>query len=221
VYRVIRTDRDGHGLRGVADEAGARPALASRAWIAITATLPQETHMPTTTISPVEGSVARFTADPEAGRAQPAVTAELANGRARLSSGPFNWDADLGLAIGGSNLAPSPTAYLLGALAGCAAVFLADTLAPLYGVTVDGVSATARCSSDAAGLLGIDGRDPALGEIQLDVVVSSPDPAERLEPVFAAWRERCPIYLALLRPNAISLSFAMDGEPTAQKGAPV
>lgn len=175
--------------------------------------------MPTGTISPLEGSIAKFTSEPDAGRARPAVTAELANGRARLSSGPFNWDADLGLAIGGSNLAPSPTAYLLGALAGCAAVFLADTLAPLFGVTVDGVSATARCSSDAAGLLGIDGRDPALGDIQLDVVVSSTDPAERLEPMFEAWRERCPIFLALLRANAISLSFAIDGEQTAGKGA--
>ena len=163
--------------------------------------------MSTTTISPLEGSIAKFTADPEAGRARPAVTADLVNGRARLSSGPFNWDADLGLAIGGGNLAPSPTAYLLGALAGCAVAFLADTLAPLFGVTVDGISATARCSSDASGLLGIDGRDPALGGIELDVVVRSPEPAERLEPVFAAWRERCPIYLALLRPNDVSIAF--------------
>lgn len=165
--------------------------------------------MSTTTVSPLEGSVAKFTADPEAGIARPAVTAEFVNGRARLSSGPFNWDADLGLAVGGGNLAPSPTAYLLGALAGCAAVFLADTLAPLFGVTVEGVSATAKCRSDTGGLLGIDGRDPALGEIELDVVVRSPDRAEKLEPLFAAWRERCPIFLALLRPNDVSVSFAI------------
>lgn len=175
--------------------------------------------MSTTTLSPLEGSIAKFTAEPEAGRARPAVTADLINGRARLSSGPFNWDADLGLAIGGSNLAPSPTAYLLGALAGCAAVFLADTLAPLFGVTVAGVKATARCSSDSGGLLGIDGRDASLADIELDVVVTSPDPAERLEPMFAAWRERCPIFLALLRPNAVSVSFKTDGEALAQLGA--
>lgn len=175
--------------------------------------------MPTMTISPLEGAIARFAADPEAGKARPEVTAELVNGRARLSSGPFNWDADLGLALGGGNLAPSPTAYLLGALAGCAVAFLADTLAPLFGVTVDGITATARCSSDTSGLLGIDGRDPALAEIDLAVVVTSADPAERLEPMFAAWRERCPIYLALLRPNDVSLSFAIAGDETAEKGA--
>ena len=174
--------------------------------------------MPTMTISPLAESVARFTADPAAGKARPAVTAELANGRARLSSGPFNWDADLGLALGGGNLAPSPTAYLLGALAGCAVAFLADTLAPLFDVTLDGVSATARSSSDASGLLGIDGRDPALGEIELSVVVSSPDPADRLEPMFQAWRDRCPIYLALLRPNDVALTFAIEGDSKTQKG---
>ena len=158
-------------------------------------------------ISPLDASIAKLTADPAAGIARPAVTAELVNGRARLSSGPFNWDADLGPAVGGGNLAPSPTAYLLGALVGCAAVFLADTLAPLFGVTVDGVSATATCSSDTGGLLGIDGRDPALGDIELDVVVTSPDPAEKLEPVFEAWRQRCPIFLALLRPNDVAVKF--------------
>src|ERR687890_20957 len=104
--------------------------------------------MTTMTMSPLEGSVARFTADPEAGKARPAVTAELVNGRARLSSGPFNWDADLGIGLGGGNLAPSPTAYLLGALAGCAVAFLADTLAPEFGVEVDDITAVARCASD-------------------------------------------------------------------------
>jgi hypothetical protein len=37
--------------------------------------------------------------------------------------------------------------------------------------------------------------------------------------MFAAWRERCPIYLALLRPNDVSLSFAIAGDETAEKGA--
>ena len=163
--------------------------------------------MTTATSSPLDASIAKFTADPAAGMASPTVTAELTNGLARMSSGPFNWDADLGLAVGGSNLAPSPTAYLLGALAGCAAVFLADTLAPLFGVTIEGISATAKATSDAGGLLGIDGRDPALLGIQLDIVVRSPDSAQRLEPVFSAWRERCPIFLALLRPNDVSVAF--------------
>lgn len=150
-------------------------------------------------------------ADPAAGVTTPSVTATLLNGHARLSSGPFNWESDLGPGIGGENLAPSPTAYLLGALAGCGVVFMRDTLAPQFGVTLEDVKATASCRSDIAGLLGIAGTDPVLREIQLHIAVRSRDPAERLEAMFAAWRERCPIYLSLLNPNPVTTDFAVAG----------
>ena len=151
---------------------------------------------------------ARFRADPATARSTPAVTASLVNGRARLSAGPFNWDADLPLTLGGENLAPSPTAYLLGALAGCAVAFLHDTLAPLFDVRVDDVTAVARCSSDQRGLLGLDGVTPDLADLALEIQVSSPSPQGRVEAMLAAWRERCPIYLALLKPQTIALTIA-------------
>ena len=155
-------------------------------------------------------TVEKLRDDPNAGVANPSVTASLANGHARLSSGPFNWDCDLGPAIGGENLAPSPTAYLLGALAGCGVVFLRDTLAPQFCVTLTEIEATASCRADAAGLLGIDGANPALQDIALAIRVTSPDPAERLDPMLAAWRERCPIYLSLINPNPIALDVKFD-----------
>jgi len=153
----------------------------------------------------ISESVAKFRADPTAGVTTPSVTATLLNGHARLSSGPFNWESDLGPAVGGENLAPSPTAYLLGALAACGVVFLRDTLAPLFDVTLDDVQATATCRADVAGLLGIEGTNSALEQIELSITVSSTDPAERLDAMFAAWKERCPIYLALINPNAVAL----------------
>jgi uncharacterized OsmC-like protein len=150
---------------------------------------------------------ARFRADASSARSAPAVTATLANGRARLTAGSFNWDADLPVALGGENLAPSPTAYLLGALAGCAVAFLRDTLAPQFDVRIEGITAVARCTSDARGLLGIDEVAPDLADLALEVRLESPDPAERTEPMLRAWRERCPIYLALLKPNAVRVEF--------------
>jgi len=155
----------------------------------------------------IEASIDKFTADPGAGRSAPAVTAVLANGRARLSAGPFNWDADLAPALGGANQAPSPTAYLLGALAGCAVAFIRDTLAPQLGLRIDDVSATARCTADARGLLGMDGAVPDLGGLAVDITVVSAEPEERLRELFALWTARCPIYLALLRPNAVEATF--------------
>jgi uncharacterized OsmC-like protein len=150
----------------------------------------------------------RFRADRATARTSPSVTATLANGHARLTAGPFNWDADLPIAIGGGNLAPSPTAYLLGALAGCGVAFLHDTLAPEYGVRIDAITAVARCKADMAGLVGIDGALPDLTDIELEVQVVTPDSEATTAPMFAAWRERCPIYLALRNPNAISLSLS-------------
>jgi len=146
----------------------------------------------------------RFRAEPDSARGAPSVTATLVNGRARLSSGAFNWEADLPPALGGANLAPSPTAYLLGALAGCAVAFLHDTLAPQLGVRIEDVSAVARCSTDSRGLLGMDGVAPDLANIELDIRISSPDPEARIEELYQVWLERCPIYLAIGSPNMIA-----------------
>jgi uncharacterized OsmC-like protein len=139
-------------------------------------------------------------------RSTPTVTASLVNGRARLSAGPFNWDADLPLTLGGENLAPSPTAYLLGALAGCAVAFLSDTLAPQFDVQIDDVAAVARCSTDQRGLLGLDGIAPDLADLALEIRVSSQSAEDRVAAMLAAWRDRCPIYLALLNAQPVALT---------------
>lgn len=158
------------------------------------------------TISAHSEAAERFRTDPSTAQGTPAVTATLANGRARLSAGPFNWDADLPAAIGGTNLAPSPTAYLLGALAGCGVAFMNDTLAPQFGVRIDGITAVARCSTDLRGLLGMDDASPELGDLALDIEITTPDGEDKTGPMFEAWRERCPIFLALVRPRTVSLT---------------
>src|SRR4029079_9783598 len=121
---------------------------------------------------------AAFREDPAKARSAPTVTATLANGRARLSARSFNGDADLPAILGGENLAPSPTAYLLGALAGCAVAFLRDTLAPQFGVEIDDVRAVASGSSDWRGLIGLDGVAPDLAELKLDIKVATSSPAD-------------------------------------------
>lgn len=152
----------------------------------------------------IAASEERFRSDPSSARAAPAATATLANGRARISAGAFNWDADLPAQLGGENLSPSPTAYLLGALAGCAVAFMADTLAPQLDVRLEGMTATARGSFDFRGLLGIDGVAPDLSELGLEISLISPDPQDRIEALYAAFLERCPIYLALTKPMDVT-----------------
>ena len=154
----------------------------------------------------IRQTVSLFEEQPEKARSKPTVTAHTDGSQAAMEAGPFSWNSDLPEPIGGTNQAPSPTALLLSALAGCAVVFIRDTLAPQLGVRVDAVEATAQCEADARGLLGMAGAAPDLQDIQLDIRVQSPDGEGDVQRLYEAWRERCPIYLALTKTMDVSLN---------------
>jgi len=156
----------------------------------------------------IEETVRLLREQPDKGHSRPAVTARTDGSQAVLEAGPFTWRADLPAMLGGTNEAPSPTAMLLGALAGCAAVFIKDTLAPQLGVRVEAVEATASAEADAGGLLGLDGVPPDLSDIGIEVRITSPDGDEAIERLLGAWRERCPVYLALTKPMPVSVTRA-------------
>lgn len=148
---------------------------------------------------------------PEKAQVRPAVTARADEGRAVIEAGSFSWHADLPGLLGGSNQAPSPTLLLLGALAGCAVVFIRDTLGPLLNVQITDVHATVRCRTDFRGLLGLDGAPPDLEDIELGIEIVSPD--ERgVDSVFQAWVERCPVYLALTKPTKVATTIEIKRE---------
>jgi uncharacterized OsmC-like protein len=73
-------------------------------------------------------------------------------------------------------------------------------------VRVEAVEATAQCEADARGLLGMAGAQPDLQSIQLDIRVQSTDSESEVQKVYEAWRERCPIYLALTKAMNVSLN---------------
>jgi uncharacterized OsmC-like protein len=144
-------------------------------------------------------TIRTFREQPEKAKGKPQVKARSEGPQAVIEAGPFVFRADLPQALGGSNQAPSPTALLLGALAGCAVSFIRSTLAPQLGVRVDAVEATARCETDARGLLGIDSASPELANLEVDIRVDSPDGEAAAHKLYQAWRERCPIYLSLIK----------------------
>lgn len=152
-------------------------------------------------------AVQRYTTEPTAGQTAPSATATLANGRARIAAGKFNFECDLPPQIGGNGQAPSPTLYLLGALAGCAVSFITNTLAPQLGVVLDDVSATARCTSDLGGLLGVEGTEPALQDLAVDITIATSSDADRVSALQEAWLARCPIYLSILDANQVTVTF--------------
>jgi uncharacterized OsmC-like protein len=155
----------------------------------------------------IKRTVAAWEADPDQAKSAPTVTVRSDGAQALIEAGPFSWRADLPAPLGGTNEAPSPTALLLSALAGCAAVFVRATLGPQLGVPVDNVSATVRCEADARGLLGMAGAEPDLRALSVDVAVTSPAGADGVAELARVWRERCPIYLALVNPNEVAVRF--------------
>lgn len=146
-----------------------------------------------------------YRATPDGARSAPAVRGRLVDGKAELSAGSYTWFADLPPTLGGTGSAPTPTQYLLGALAGCGVAFIHDTLAPQLGISIDDLSVVARCRADARGLLGMDGAIPDLEDIEIQISVATSASAERLAALEDVWRTRCPIYLAVVKSNEVSV----------------
>ena len=160
------------------------------------------------TSTPIHETEQLWRSEPEKAKGKPAVTARSDGTQAVLEIGSFSWRADLPPPLGGTNAAPSPTALLLSALAGCAVVFIRDTLAPQLGVQIGEVQAVAQCETDSRGLLGIDGAAPDLQNLQLTIRIQSADTEEKVQHLYQVWQERCPVYLALV--NAVQVQTALE-----------
>ena len=158
-------------------------------------------------VETIEQTIASWTEEPDKARSAPTVTARAQDNQAVIQAGPFTWRADLPPPLGGTNQAPSPTALLLSALAGCAVVFVRDTLGPQLGIIITAVEATVRCETDGRGLLGMEGAEPDLKNMTLDVRVDSPDGDAAVAELARVWEQRCPIYLALEKPTAVAVHF--------------
>jgi uncharacterized OsmC-like protein len=153
-------------------------------------------------------SIQLWTKEPDKAKVSPLVKARSDGAQAVMEAGPFSWQTDLPPTLGGENKAVSPTALLMGALAGCAVAFIRDTLAPQLGVRVDSVQAEVRCKADFRGLLAMPGAVPDLQDLEIAVQIKSPDSEEKVKRLYQSWLERCPVYLALTKPMSVHASLA-------------
>jgi uncharacterized OsmC-like protein len=142
--------------------------------------------------------------DPSKAKVQPMLKARSDGAQAMLEIGPFSWRADLPPSLGGTNAAPSPSALFLSALAGCAVVLIRDTLAPQLGVSLESVEAVAQCEADFRGALGMEGAIPDFENMQIRIKIQSSDNEENVRKLYQVWQERCPIFLALIKPLPVS-----------------
>jgi uncharacterized OsmC-like protein len=158
----------------------------------------------------IKQSVQLWTNEPEKAKVSPLVKARTDGPQAVVEAGPFSWRTDLPPTLGGENKAASPTALLLGALSGCAAVFIRDTLAPQLGVRVDSVQAEVKCKADFRGLLGMPGASPGIENLEITIQIRSPESEDKVQDVYRAWLERCPVYLALTKPLTVKTALTQS-----------
>lgn len=163
----------------------------------------------------VQETIRLWQADPSKAKGKPSVNGRSDGTQAVLEFGSFSWHCDLPQPLGGSGAAPSPTALLLSALAGCAVVFIRDTLGPQLGVRIEAVRAAAQCEADSRGLLGMPDAVPDLQNVQLTVQIQSPDSEDKVRELQQVWLERCPIYLALTKPVHVKTNFEINGSDGA------
>jgi uncharacterized OsmC-like protein len=74
------------------------------------------------------------------------------------------------------------------------------------------VQAIVQCEADARGLLGLDGAIPDLQNLQLTIALQTPASQEKVQKLYQVWQERCPIYLALLKPIPVTTTLEIKGE---------
>ena len=158
----------------------------------------------------IQASIRLWQEDSSKAKVKPTVRGHNDGTQVVLETGSFSWRSDLPPSLGGTNTAPGPTAFILGALVGCSVVFIRDTLAPQLGVQVESVEAVAQCEADFRGALGIEGVASDLQNIQLTVKVQSSDDEEKVQKLYQVWQARCPIYLALINPNHINTKFEIN-----------
>lgn len=96
------------------------------------------------------------------------------------------------VAAGGTDTAPTPLEYVVGALNGCVTV-LVDLVAADLGITVEHVVTDAVAEQDRDGIAGVPGVRTHFSSVRLDVRVTSSADAEQLEALAAEVERRCPM----------------------------
>ncbi len=160
--------------------------------------------------SPIQETIRLWEAEPGKAKVKPTVKATSEGTQAVFESGPFTWRADFPPSLGGSNAAPSPTALFLSGLAGCAITLMRDVLAPQLGVQLESVSVVVQCENDFRGLVGMAGVAPDFQNLQLAIIVKSPDSEAKVQELYRVWLERCPIYLGITRGLAVKASLEVE-----------
>lgn len=116
--------------------------------------------------------------------------------------------------LGGTNTAPSPLETVLVALVGCDGVII-NGVAKAMGFAYAGVEFRAEAQIDVRGPKGVPGIRPFFETAEIDLVVYTDEPPERLAQLEKNVEFRCPV-MNLLRSAGVELTARWTSRPAAE-----
>ena len=145
-----------------------------------------------------------FEKNPEAALLKPKVTASMKDDKVIFKAGRFTWEEDLPPVLGGADAAPGPIQHLLGALAGCGAALVKNTLAPMVEMQVDSVDVDVQGELDVKGIYGMANTSAEIKNVSFVMTVHSNDNPEKIKKMFELWKQRAPVFLCFEKPVPVS-----------------
>jgi uncharacterized OsmC-like protein len=145
-----------------------------------------------------------FEKNPEAALLKPKVSASMKDDKVILKAGRFTWEEDLPPVLGGTDSAPGPVHHLLGALAGCGAALVKNTLAPMTETQVDSVDVDVQCELDVKGIYGMTNATAEIRNVSFVMTIRSNDDPEKIKKMFELWKQRAPVFLCFEKPVPVS-----------------
>lgn len=151
----------------------------------------------------------RLSADPEAAKVTIAMTGRVAEGLACVvQQGKFSAVMDMGPAMGGAALGPSPGFFARAAIAGCLSIAIKMTAAR-EGLNVRAVDVTVETDFDDLAIFGLGTRNAAPTETRISLALDSPEPEPVLEDLTARVLACDPWFLALRDKQRVVTSIAI------------
>lgn len=121
--------------------------------------------------------------------------------------------ADEDAHLGGEDLAPNPSEYLLSAIAMCQVVTY-QSIARALGIPLDAIEVTASGALDWRGSLGMERGIPVgFLEIECEARLRSPADPERIRRLAERVERYCAVSDTIRRPVALRESVILNGEP--------
>jgi uncharacterized OsmC-like protein len=112
--------------------------------------------------------------------------------------------------LGGYNTGPSPSALFCASI-GFAEDFIFARQAVLHGVDFDHYETRVEGHWDMKGSFGLDGRDPAVTEFQIETKVTSQAPVEKIVGLVKLTHLRCPMTATISKAAKVSRNLWVNG----------